>query len=141
MDIVQRMDDYGLPAWIAVMVVSFILFWPVGLGILAYLIWSGRMGSWNCGGRHRTRGKSRGRWHKTTGNTAFDEYRDETLKRLEDEQREFTGFLDQLRAAKDKAEFDQFMDDRRRRAQAERDERNTRDNDNDGPVGSPSPAY
>jgi hypothetical protein len=51
----------------------------------------------------------------TSGNAAFDEYRAETLKRLEEEQREFKGFLDQLRVAKDRAEFDAFMNDRRRR--------------------------
>jgi hypothetical protein len=51
----------------------------------------------------------------TSGNAAFDEYRNETLKRLEEEQREFKGFLDQLRVAKDRAEFDAFMNDRRRR--------------------------
>jgi hypothetical protein len=51
----------------------------------------------------------------TSGNRAFDEYRSETLKRLEDEQREFHDFLDRLRFAKDKNEFDQFMDDRRNR--------------------------
>ena len=50
----------------------------------------------------------------TSGNAAFDEYRNETLKRLEEEQREFKGFLDQLRVAKDRAEFDAFMNDRRR---------------------------
>jgi hypothetical protein len=48
-----------------------------------------------------------------SGNRAFDEYRAETLRRLEDEQREFIEFLDRLRHAKDKAEFDQFMADRR----------------------------
>ena len=49
----------------------------------------------------------------TSGNRAFDEYRAETLRRLEDEQREFQDFLEQLRRAKDKAEFDQFMASRR----------------------------
>jgi hypothetical protein len=49
----------------------------------------------------------------TSGNIAFDEYRAETLKRLEEEQKEFTGFLQRLRRAKDKAEFDQFMFERR----------------------------
>ena len=51
----------------------------------------------------------------TSGNRAFDEYRAETLQRLEDEQREFKDFLERLRHAKDKAEFDQFMTDRRQR--------------------------
>src|SRR5262249_61095473 len=43
---------------------------------------------------------------------SFDEYREETLRRLEEEQREFRDFLARLRMAKDKAEFDQFMADR-----------------------------
>jgi Protein of unknown function (DUF2852) len=51
----------------------------------------------------------------SSGNRAFDDYRTETLKRLEDEQREFRDFLDRLRFAKDKTEFDQFMADRRSR--------------------------
>ena len=51
----------------------------------------------------------------SSGNNAFDEYRTETLKRLEDEEREFRSFLDRLRHAKDKSEFDQFMADRRNR--------------------------
>jgi len=37
------------------------------------------------------------------------------LKRLEEEEREFRAFLDKLRAAKDKSEFEQFMSDRRNR--------------------------
>ena len=49
----------------------------------------------------------------SSGNRAFDEYRAETLRRLEEEQREFMEFLDRLRHAKDKAEFDQFMAERR----------------------------
>jgi hypothetical protein len=49
----------------------------------------------------------------TSGNHAFDEYRAETLRRLEDEQTEFSSFLERLRFAKDKAEFDQFMAERR----------------------------
>jgi hypothetical protein len=49
----------------------------------------------------------------SSGNHAFDDYKAETLRRLEDEQREFLEFLERLRHAKDKAEFDQFMADRR----------------------------
>ncbi len=45
----------------------------------------------------------------SSGNRAFDEYRMETLRRLEEEQTEFRDFLDRLRHAKDKDEFDQFM--------------------------------
>ncbi len=61
--------------------------------------------------------RSPGDWFgpATSGNRAFDEYRSETLRRLEDEQREFKDFLARLRFAKDRAEFDQFMADRSRR--------------------------
>ena len=92
------------------MVLGFVVFWPVGLAILGYMIWSGRMGCWN---------RSRGKWWKaesrTSGNSAFDDYKAETLPRLEEEQQEFQDFLEQLRRAKDKAEFDQFMSQRRSR--------------------------
>jgi hypothetical protein len=61
--------------------------------------------------------RSRGDWFGPTssGNRAFDEYRSETLKRLEEEQREFKDFLARLRFARDRAEFDQFMAERRSR--------------------------
>ncbi len=61
--------------------------------------------------------RSRGDWFapSTSGNRAFDDYRTETLKRLEDEQREFKDFLARLRFAKDRTEFDQFMAERRER--------------------------
>ena len=54
------------------------------------------------------------RAYSSTGNHAFDEYRDETLRRLEEEAREFRSFLERLRHAKDRAEFEQFMSERRR---------------------------
>jgi hypothetical protein len=44
---------------------------------------------------------------------AFDEYRAETLRRLEREQGEFQEFVEHLRTARDKAEFDQFIAERR----------------------------
>jgi Protein of unknown function (DUF2852) len=58
----------------------------------------------------------------TSGNRAFDEYRMETLKRLEDEQTEFREFLDRLRHAKDKEEFDLFMAQHRPRPAAPSDD-------------------
>ena len=66
--------------------------------------------------RYRNRG-GWGDWFgsSSSGNRAFDDYRSETLKRLEDEQREFKEFLARLRFAKDRAEFDQFMTERRQR--------------------------
>jgi hypothetical protein len=126
--VVTTLDDYGKPAWIAVMVLAFILFWPVGLAILAYLIWSGRMGCGRYGNMSRWQGRMADRWDDkmqrwgrefrgfaSSGNAAFDDYREDTLRRLEEEQREFREFLERLRKAKDKEEFDQFMADRRSR--------------------------
>ena len=52
-----------------------------------------------------------------TGNTAFDDYREETLRRLEAERKEFSEYLERLRKAKDRQEFEQFMTERARGAQ------------------------
>ena len=131
------------PLGIAAVVLGFIFWWPVGLGLLFYTLWSGRMGCW---GRYRQGGYQAGSWQAgswqggpgqggaapwagwkswctggdrpaaaSSGNRAFDEYRMETLRRLEEEQKEFGAFLDRLRFAKDKAEFDQFMAELRQR--------------------------
>ncbi len=127
MAIAERVDEYGKGAWIALTVLGFCVFWPLGLATLVFLMYSGRTRAWKM--------ESRGRWYNTSngggcgwgggwkrgssfgssGNVAFDEYRRETLKRLEEEQREFTEYLDRLRAAKDKSEFEQFMAERRGR--------------------------
>jgi hypothetical protein len=125
----QQLDDIGRPAWIALMIVGFIVFWPIGLAILGFLIWSRRMG---CGRHeHWSRWEDRksrffsmmggccgARKGRSSGNTAFDDYREETLRRLEEEQQEFTSFLDRLRRAKDKSEFDQFMTERKQQPEA-----------------------
>jgi hypothetical protein len=122
MPLIEKLDELGKPAWIAAMVLGFIIFWPVGLAILAFTLWSGRMGCWRNAYAHGRHGEARpgrpGTWwypNQSSGNRAFDEYREETLKRLEEEQREFKEFLDRLRFAKDKTEFDQFMAERRER--------------------------
>ena len=124
----------GLPKGvkIALMVLGFIVFWPIGLAILGYLIWRNEMGCskkstgfgrgfWGCSGREQ-RSK-----HFSSGNMAFDEYREATLKQLEEDQREFTVFIDQLRRAKDQRQFDDFMADRMRRKTAENGSSNRSD--------------
>jgi hypothetical protein len=114
------LDQKGKPAWVITMVLGFILAWPVGLALLAYLIWSKKMfrGSDSCGGRREGRfGRHRHGGHsawRSSGNTAFDSYKSDMLQRLEEEQRAFEGFLQRLRDAKDKSEFDAFMEDRAR---------------------------
>ncbi len=125
--VVERLDDIGKPAWIALMVLGFVLYWPVGLALLAFLLWSGRMGCWSHGRRAYWRDGNREHWDDrlrrwydrhappSSGNRAFDDYRADTLRRLEDEQRAFAEFLDRLRFAKDKSEFDAFLAERRER--------------------------
>jgi hypothetical protein len=127
------LDDHGKGAWIAAMILGFVFFWPVGLAILAYMIWSKRMfgrssscGSWGRHSHHHysreDRDTMRDNWRgmvhamKPTGNAAFDAYKAETIKRLQDEQQAFEAFLQRLREAKDKSEFDAFMEDRAKAA-------------------------
>ena len=147
MALVEKLDELGKPAWIALAILGFMVWWPLGLATLAFFIGSGRMGCWhhhssghwqNHMGRwqwkmermqekmDRMRAKMEGRsggapWGSgpSSGNRAFDDYRTETLQRLEEEQREFKEFLERLRFAKDRAEFDQFMSERRNRPQNE----------------------
>lgn len=120
------LDERGKGAWIAAMVLGFIFFWPVGLALLAYMIWSKRMFSGKCAARrshhHEAHRMNRRHGFRSSGNTAFDAYKAETLRRLEDEQDAFESFLERLRAAKDKQEFDAFMDDRAKAAQTSDDE-------------------
>ena len=105
------LDDKGKGAWITAMVLSFIAFWPIGLALLFYMITTKRLGSVSC---RKRRAKQHARFtaSRTSGNAAFDAYKEETLRRLEEEQHNFEAFLERLRDAKDKAEFDQFMDER-----------------------------
>jgi len=137
------LHDIPRPIWIVATIMGFIWFWPVGLALLAYTVGSRRWGRRGYGGpgqwhntdQQQQQGQQHGRgcgwarwsdwagpWNQQqqqppappSGNAAFDEYRAETLRRLEDEQKEFVEYLERLRRAKDKAEFDQFMADRRR---------------------------
>jgi hypothetical protein len=126
MAIAEKLDEYGKGAWIALTILGFWMCWPVGLATLIFLMCTGRTRAWKMEARGRwynmdnrdKRWNCGGRRFNSSGNAAFDEYKAETLKRLEDEQREFVEYLEKLRAAKDKAEFDQFMADRRNRPEA-----------------------
>ncbi len=151
MVLIEKLDELGKPAWIALMILGFFAWWPLGLVILAFILGSGRMGM-GCWNHHYGNGHwehHMGRWQskmermqdkmdrlrnrmerarsgdawwgkpRSSGNRAFDDYRAETLRRLEDEQREFKEFLERLRFAKDRAEFDQFMAERRNRSHDE----------------------
>ncbi|MCB1491957.1 MAG: DUF2852 domain-containing protein [Rhodobiaceae bacterium] len=108
------------PEWnpmnIGLMVLGFVVFWPLGLAMLAYILWGDRL--------HEATDRARSCKHRfkgygprsRTGNQAFDEYREAELRRLEEERRkldeerqEFEAFVQELRRVKDKEEFDRFM--------------------------------
>lgn len=92
-------------------VLGFVFFAPSGLVIAALALWFG------FGGFSKAPMPSHVVNTPTpSGNRAFDAYKVDTLKRLEAEQTQFESFLVRLRDAKDKTEFDQFIDDRAYRA-------------------------
>lgn len=122
------------PVSITVMVLGFMLAWPLGLMVLAYILWGERFG-WRAraaaffdGVRDgilrsgfRARGPGAG-FGFSTGNAAFDAYRDRELerleaerRRLEEERREFEAYMNHLRRARDQEEFDRFKAERSRR--------------------------
>lgn len=117
--------------WIAMTILAFMAWWPIGLAVLFFLIGSRRMGCWAYGRMGEAARMSRfgprrfgcggERTAAPSGNRAFDEYRAETLRRLEEEQTALAAFLDRLRFARDKAEFDAFMTELRERPPAPRD--------------------
>lgn len=74
----------------------------------------------SCSHRRHRHGMGR-HMSRSSGNSAFDAYRADTIRRLEQEQEAFEAFLQRLREAKDKAEFDQFMDDRAKTARTDDD--------------------
>ncbi len=123
--VLAKLDAMGKLAWLGVVLIAFWTAWPLGLAVLAYLVGSGRLRTWFetpgawCNMRSDGPGAQSGRFRRRSapsGNKAFDDYREETLRRLEEEQREFQDYLERLRRARDKAEFDGFMAERRRSA-------------------------
>jgi len=121
------------PLTIALMVLGFVVWWPIGLAMLAYVLWGEMFGgtaekaegfvnrtrSWaeNCGPRHGFR--RQGGFRSYSGNAAFDDYRAEQLRRLEEERKRldeevnaFHEYMRNLRMARDREEFDRFMRDR-----------------------------
>jgi len=121
------------PATIALMVLGFIIFWPLGLAMLAYIIWGERLDDFKkdvnmktdevfkgCSGIGRRKHRRRHHHHAYTGNVAFDDWREKELERLAEERRkleemreDFDSYMRELRRAKDQEEFDRFMRERK----------------------------
>lgn len=112
------------PLNIALMVLGLIVFWPLGFAMLAYILWGERLRAEF--DDMRAKGGPAAAFGMTprgSGNAAFDDYRAETLRRLEEERRRleeeqeaFAAFVRDLRRAKDKEEFDRFMAQRTSRS-------------------------
>lgn len=96
---------------IPVTIVALNVFWPAGVVIAGILAWRGGFAPSMAQGPALAPLMPQA-IRQSSGNTSFDAYRRDTLARLEQEQDKFDDFLERLRAAKDKVEFDQFMDDR-----------------------------
>jgi len=124
--LLARMDEYGKTAWLGLTVLAFWIAWPLGLVIFAFLVGSGRTRAWREDTRvsrglwFNLRGAAEGRasWSgaaasQSSGNNAFDAYRKTELDHLEEQEREFKAFLNRLRQARDKEEFDKFMAEQR----------------------------
>lgn len=97
----DALKDIGRPVWLALMVLGFIWFWPVGLGILAYLAWSGQIGIKGAGMPW-----SPAFW--SSGNKAFDKHQAEARAALDAEREMFGKFLDERLDAEQRAEFEAF---------------------------------
>ena len=138
-----KLDEFGAVAWLAVTAVAALIAWPLGLATFAYLAGSGRLYAWrdersrtpgtwfNLGVRSSSATHDNGRYSsrlRPSGNQAFDTYRADAISQLEEEEREFQSFLERLCQARDKAEFDAFMADRRQRPASK---------DASGPSGKP----
>lgn len=117
-----RLEEVPAPIWIALALLAFLAWWPLGLLVLALAMWRGCMlccgfgfGHWNDRVDRSPVPRERAAPAPTSGNRAFDAYRAETLKRLEEEQSSFREYLERLRQAKDRTELEQFMQERRDR--------------------------
>lgn len=122
-----QIDAYGKGAWLGFAVLAFWAAWPLGLAVVAFCMASGRVRGWREEARpapgrwSNLRGEAGGQlgWSRRAaphsgGDDAFGAYRMAKLSELEAEEKEFAAFLDRLRLARDKQEFDWFMAEQRR---------------------------
>ncbi|MGV8937622.1 MAG: DUF2852 domain-containing protein [Allorhizobium sp.] len=115
------------PATVALMVLGFVVFWPLGLAMIAYVLFGDRFRDFKRDVNQTADGMfakcrpgyNRNRSHYGTGNVAFDEWRkaefdrlDEQRRKLDEMRAEFDAYALELRRAKDREEFDRFMRER-----------------------------
>ncbi|MFN3891456.1 MAG: DUF2852 domain-containing protein [Beijerinckiaceae bacterium] len=131
---------------IAAIVIGFMVWWVAGLTLLLVKLWRNRQGyttdmvtaargafeenvmkrwpemtrGWGCRSDRAPAARDWGfATFRSSGNSAFDEWREGELARLEEErrklesaEREFSDYIESLRRAKDREEFERFMRDR-----------------------------
>lgn len=102
---------------IPVTIVALNVFWPGGIALAIILAWRGGFAPSQLARptlpiEDKIKSLVPTSQSRSSGNASFDAYRTDMLTRLETEQANFENFLHRLRDAKDKSEFDQFMDDR-----------------------------
>ncbi len=107
-NIAGGLDRGGRPAWLAASILGFIFFWPLGLFLIVNMFMRGNT---MCNSRHNYKSRS-------TGNTAFDRYRDETIARLQEERVAFNEYIQRLREARDQEEFDGWTKEYKANAKA-----------------------
>jgi hypothetical protein len=111
MTTVARRSSRWTPLGVAALILGFLVWWPLGFAVLAYILWGGSVDQLLSDTIDQFKTKTG--TASSTGNAAFDDYRASTLKRLEEEQAEFAEHLERLRAARDQEEFERFMAERR----------------------------
>ena len=132
------------PLELLAMILGFVVFWPIGLTILFLKVWQKREGrpdqdlvSFVQEQGAEMRARCSAGWNnvehtqrdwrpgfggfgpRPTGNSAFDDWRNAELARLEEErqklvqaERDFAEHLEKLRRARDREEFERFMSER-----------------------------
>ena len=128
------------PVELIAMVLGFMIFWPIGLAVLGFKYWQKATGGADLqtvatgafskarsamgSSSAAPRGWAPPQWARgfttSTGNAAFDEWKNAELARLEEERRrldnahrEFADWMENIRKSKDREEFDRFMSERR----------------------------
>ncbi len=123
-----ELDELGEMAWVPLALLAAVMAWRSRSAMLAGLAGSGRLlawrdsaasapGSWVLVQVGSALQWMQGIWRNSgapSGNQSFDSYRDDALRKLKEEQREFRAFLAQLQQARDRSEFSAFMAERAR---------------------------
>jgi len=117
---------------IPVTIVALNIFWPAGVAIALILAWRGGFAPTGPAAApprdvaEAVQSLVPTTAQKSSGNASFDAYRASMINRLEQEQTDFEAFLVRLRTAKDRSEFERYMDDRAARSALDHEDEHER---------------